>query len=96
MQYGRLVLVMDKDFCTDAAGNRFTRTTNSSFYLHFGTSYNSFIPIRLCREVAEFYFGNRKMSITHQNTHTHTEIRRSGRERERRGGGGEGILILTI
>lgn len=35
VQYGRLVLVMDKNFCTDAGGNRFTRTTNSSFLLHF-------------------------------------------------------------
>lgn len=36
VQYGRLVLVMDKNFCTDAAGNRFTRISNSSFLLHFG------------------------------------------------------------
>ncbi|XP_020098257.1 uncharacterized protein LOC109717023 [Ananas comosus] len=35
VEYGRLVLVMDKNFCTDAAGNRFTRTPNSSFTLHF-------------------------------------------------------------
>ncbi|XWS60752.1 hypothetical protein CRYUN_Cryun07bG0062900 [Craigia yunnanensis] len=34
-QYGRLVLVMDRDFCTDAAGNTFTRSANSSFYVHF-------------------------------------------------------------
>ncbi|XP_059644189.1 uncharacterized protein LOC132285964 isoform X2 [Cornus florida] len=34
-QYGRAILVMDKDFCTDKAGNRFTRTENSSFYIHF-------------------------------------------------------------
>ncbi|XP_077244190.1 uncharacterized protein LOC143884473 isoform X2 [Tasmannia lanceolata] len=34
-QFGRVVLVMDKDFCTDTAGNRFRRTTNSSFFLHF-------------------------------------------------------------
>ncbi|XP_040989710.1 uncharacterized protein LOC121237166 isoform X2 [Juglans microcarpa x Juglans regia] len=26
---------MDKNFCTDSAGNKFTRTTNSSFYVHF-------------------------------------------------------------
>lgn len=36
VQYGRLVLVMDKNFCTDTAGNSFTRTSNSSFFLHFG------------------------------------------------------------
>ncbi|XP_038685245.1 uncharacterized protein LOC119985132 isoform X2 [Tripterygium wilfordii] len=33
--YGRVILVMDKNFCTDAAGNRFTRTMNSSFSVHF-------------------------------------------------------------
>ncbi|KAG2675924.1 hypothetical protein I3843_12G028200 [Carya illinoinensis] len=34
-QYGRVILVMDKNFCTDSAGNKFSRTTNSSFYVHF-------------------------------------------------------------
>ncbi|XP_042036904.1 uncharacterized protein LOC121782957 [Salvia splendens] len=35
VRYGRLILVMDKDFCTDNAGNQFTRTDNSSFVIHF-------------------------------------------------------------
>ncbi|KAI6675372.1 hypothetical protein NL676_003278 [Syzygium grande] len=35
IQYGRVILVMDKNFCTDNAGNPFTRTANSSFYVHF-------------------------------------------------------------
>lgn len=35
VQYGRVVLVMDKNFCTDSAGNSFTRTKNSSFLVHF-------------------------------------------------------------
>ncbi|XP_008791189.1 uncharacterized protein LOC103708166 [Phoenix dactylifera] len=35
IQYGRLVLVMDKSFCRDTAGNGFTRTSNSSFVIHF-------------------------------------------------------------
>ncbi|XP_064949360.1 uncharacterized protein LOC103997595 isoform X3 [Musa acuminata AAA Group] len=35
VQFGRLVLVMDKGFCTDNAGNTFKRTSNSSFILHF-------------------------------------------------------------
>ncbi|XP_039057965.1 uncharacterized protein LOC120201425 isoform X1 [Hibiscus syriacus] len=34
-QYGRLVLVMDRDFCSDAAGNPFTRSPNSTFYVHY-------------------------------------------------------------
>ncbi|KAF6134992.1 hypothetical protein GIB67_014041, partial [Kingdonia uniflora] len=35
VQYGRVILVMDKNFCTDGAGYDFTRTTNSSFFVHF-------------------------------------------------------------
>ncbi|KAJ9568278.1 hypothetical protein OSB04_004244 [Centaurea solstitialis] len=35
VEYGRVVLVTDKGFCRDAAGNQFTRTTGSSFFLHF-------------------------------------------------------------
>ncbi|CAI0547395.1 unnamed protein product [Linum tenue] len=33
--YGRVVLVMNKNFCTDNAGNMFTRTENSSYFLRF-------------------------------------------------------------
>ncbi|KAK0586077.1 hypothetical protein LWI29_000579 [Acer saccharum] len=35
VQYGRAVLVMDKSFCTDTAGNKFMRMKNSSFIVHF-------------------------------------------------------------
>jgi hypothetical protein len=36
-KYGRLVLVMDKKtICKDAAGNRFTRSLNSTYKLHYG------------------------------------------------------------
>ncbi|GMH16785.1 hypothetical protein Nepgr_018626 [Nepenthes gracilis] len=34
-QHGRAILVMDKGFCTDYAGNKFTRTENSSLTVHF-------------------------------------------------------------
>ncbi|KAK7840128.1 hypothetical protein CFP56_017032 [Quercus suber] len=34
-QYGRVILVMDNNFCTDSAGNRFTRNPNSTFHVHF-------------------------------------------------------------
>ncbi|KAM3381109.1 putative protein isoform X1 [Capsicum galapagoense] len=34
-QYGRVILVMDKNFCSDPAGNRFRRTENSSLFIHF-------------------------------------------------------------
>jgi hypothetical protein len=36
-QYGRIILLMGRGFCTDAAGHPFTRTANSTFTLHFGT-----------------------------------------------------------
>jgi len=29
---------MDKNFCTDSAGNKFTRNVNSTFFVHFGES----------------------------------------------------------
>uniref|UniRef100_A0A803L8K1 Uncharacterized protein n=1 Tax=Chenopodium quinoa TaxID=63459 RepID=A0A803L8K1_CHEQI len=35
VQYGRSILVMDKGFCTDMAGNRFIRPINSSLIVHF-------------------------------------------------------------
>lgn len=35
VQYGRAILVMDRNFCADRAGNAFTRTANSTFYVHF-------------------------------------------------------------
>ncbi|KAK6924828.1 Bacterial Ig-like domain 12 [Dillenia turbinata] len=35
VEYGRVILVMDKNFCTDNAGNVFTRTPNSFFTVHF-------------------------------------------------------------
>ncbi|KAG7012255.1 hypothetical protein SDJN02_25007 [Cucurbita argyrosperma subsp. argyrosperma] len=34
-QYGRVILAMDKNFCTDRAGNLFARTENSISYVHF-------------------------------------------------------------
>lgn len=35
-QYGRVILIMDKNFCSDPAGNKFRRTENSSLFIHFG------------------------------------------------------------
>ncbi|KAK9108120.1 hypothetical protein Syun_024131 [Stephania yunnanensis] len=35
VQYGRVVLVMDKHFCKDRAGNRFSRSNDSIFFVHF-------------------------------------------------------------
>ncbi|KAH6770632.1 transmembrane protein [Perilla frutescens var. hirtella] len=35
VRYGRLILIMDKDFCSDSAGNQFKRTDNSSIFIRF-------------------------------------------------------------
>ncbi|CAL9068770.1 unnamed protein product, partial [Musa banksii] len=35
VQFGRLILAMDKVFCTDNAGNMFKQSSDSSFILHF-------------------------------------------------------------
>ncbi|KAK6920679.1 hypothetical protein RJ641_014357 [Dillenia turbinata] len=35
VEYGRAILVMNKNFCRDNAGNVFTRTANSFFTIHF-------------------------------------------------------------
>ncbi|OEL29984.1 hypothetical protein BAE44_0008997 [Dichanthelium oligosanthes] len=34
-QYGRIILLIGRGFCTDAAGHPFTRTANSTFTVHF-------------------------------------------------------------
>ncbi|XP_050258020.1 uncharacterized protein LOC126703144 [Quercus robur] len=34
-QYGRVILAMDNNFCTDSAGNKFTRNPNSTLHVHF-------------------------------------------------------------
>ncbi|KAL6281096.1 hypothetical protein ACE6H2_017977 [Prunus campanulata] len=46
VQYGRVVLVMDKNFCTDIAGNRFVRTENSRFYVRIDRR-NVFVNLRI-------------------------------------------------
>lgn len=44
VEYGRVVLVTDKYFCRDAAGNQFMRTTGSRFLVHFGET--DFIKVK--------------------------------------------------
>jgi len=34
--YGRVVITMAENTCTDQAGNRFTRTNDSTLTIHFG------------------------------------------------------------
>ncbi|KAE8709627.1 hypothetical protein F3Y22_tig00110328pilonHSYRG00010 [Hibiscus syriacus] len=45
-QYGRLLLVMGRDFCSDAAGNPFARSPNSTFYVHYGDR-SVFVDLRV-------------------------------------------------
>ncbi|KAK9995733.1 hypothetical protein SO802_020419 [Lithocarpus litseifolius] len=51
-QYGRVILVMDKNFCTDSAGNEFTRNQNSTLHVHFDrrsmfVNFTTHVPERL-------------------------------------------------
>nr|POE83275.1 hypothetical protein CFP56_63664 [Quercus suber] len=52
-QYGRVILVMDKNFCTDSAGNKFERNKNSNFTLRFdhrrsmSVNFTTHVPERL-------------------------------------------------
>ncbi|KAH7857150.1 hypothetical protein Vadar_009631 [Vaccinium darrowii] len=45
VERGRVILVMDKNFCTDSAGNKFMRSSNSSFLVHFDRS-SVFVNLR--------------------------------------------------
>ncbi|KAI3726969.1 hypothetical protein L1987_66776 [Smallanthus sonchifolius] len=45
VEYGRVVLVTDKYFCRDAAGNQFTRTNGSRFLVHFDRR-NVYVDLR--------------------------------------------------
>ncbi|GFP90721.1 hypothetical protein PHJA_001216000 [Phtheirospermum japonicum] len=58
VRYGRLILVMDKNICADSAGNRFTRTENSSLFIHFDrrsvhVNMRTHIPERLLQIASE-------------------------------------------
>ncbi|KAM7483188.1 hypothetical protein LguiB_007771 [Lonicera macranthoides] len=58
VHFGRVVLVMDKKFCTDAAGNNFARTENSSFFVHFDES-----------ETSSYFVINRRSVFANLRTH---------------------------
>ncbi|KAF3962701.1 hypothetical protein CMV_012822 [Castanea mollissima] len=61
-QYGRVILVMDKNFCTDSAGNKFTRNQNSTFNVHFDrrsmfVNFTTHVPERLLQLNGETRLG---------------------------------------
>ncbi|KAL3824855.1 hypothetical protein ACJIZ3_020884 [Penstemon smallii] len=66
--YGRLVLVMDKNFCTDSAGNQFTRTENSSLFIHFDRR-SVFVNLRthIPERLLEIESDTRTIQATNQN-----------------------------
>ncbi|XP_073016548.1 uncharacterized protein [Primulina eburnea] len=41
IQYGRVILVMDRNFCSDSAGNIFARSKNSSYFIHIDRRSNN-------------------------------------------------------
>ncbi|KAK2993225.1 hypothetical protein RJ640_005193 [Escallonia rubra] len=71
-QYGRLVLVMDKNFCTDAAGNKFIRTANSSFLLHFD---RRSVSVNLTTRVPERQFQLNSETRTVQATSNYENLK---------------------
>ncbi|XP_063947909.1 uncharacterized protein LOC108218960 isoform X2 [Daucus carota subsp. sativus] len=73
VQYGRVILVMDKNFCTDAAGNKFSRSQNSWFILHFDrrtavVNLRTHIPERLLQ------LGRETRTVQATNIHKNLEL----------------------
>ncbi|KAL5813853.1 hypothetical protein ACOSQ4_024494 [Xanthoceras sorbifolium] len=72
VQYGRVVLVMDKSFCADTAGNKFTRMTNSSFFVHFDRR-SVFVNLRI--HVPEKLLQLNSETRTVQATNNHENLK---------------------
>ncbi|KAI9174383.1 hypothetical protein LWI28_016534 [Acer negundo] len=73
VQYGRAVLVMDKSFCTDNAGNKFTRMENSSFVVHFDrrsvfANVRSHVPEKLLQ------LNSETRTVQATNNHEHLKV----------------------
>ncbi|XP_030493743.2 uncharacterized protein LOC115709712 isoform X1 [Cannabis sativa] len=70
IEFGRVVLAMDKSFCTDVAGNRFIRTTNSIFFVHFDRRDVSVdIRIRIPEQLLELDGQTRSVLATNNFNH---------------------------
>ncbi|KAK4844049.1 hypothetical protein QYF36_015788 [Acer negundo] len=73
VQYGRAVLVMDKSFCTDNAGNKFTGMENSSFVVHFDrrsvfANVRSHVPEKLLQ------LNSETRTVQATNNHEHLKV----------------------
>ncbi|KAI3765845.1 hypothetical protein L2E82_15891 [Cichorium intybus] len=73
VEYGRVVLVTDKGFCTDAAGNQFTRTANSSFFLHFDRR-NVYVDMRTHIPEQLLQLDNSVRSVQATNKHKNLKL----------------------
>ncbi|KAF4362713.1 hypothetical protein G4B88_018331 [Cannabis sativa] len=70
IEFGRVVLAMDKSFCTDIAGNRFIRTANSIFFVHFDRRDVSVdIRIRIPEQLLELDGQTRSVLATNNFNH---------------------------
>ncbi|XP_024025314.1 uncharacterized protein LOC21397720 isoform X2 [Morus notabilis] len=73
VQYGRVVLVMDKYFCTDNAGNIFERAANSSFYVHFDRR-NVFVNLRIHIPERLLQLGGQTRTVLATNNYNHLKV----------------------
>ncbi|XP_050225028.1 uncharacterized protein LOC126674595 isoform X2 [Mercurialis annua] len=73
VQYGRVILVMDKNFCTDAAGNSFTRAENSSFFVHFDRR-SVFVDMRIHVSEKLLLLGNQTRSVQATNDYDNLKV----------------------
>ncbi|KAF5933104.1 hypothetical protein HYC85_029275 [Camellia sinensis] len=67
VEYGRVILVMDKNFCTDNAGNKFTRTENSNRRSVF-VNLRTHIPERLLQH------NNETRTVQATNNHKNLKV----------------------
>ncbi|KAJ0459216.1 hypothetical protein HanLR1_Chr16g0607491 [Helianthus annuus] len=73
VEYGRTLLVTDKDFCKDAAGNQFTRTTRSSFLVHFDRR-NVYVDLRTHIPEQLLQLDNNVRSVQATNKHKNLKL----------------------
>ncbi|GMQ10057.1 hypothetical protein CsSME_00053206 [Camellia sinensis var. sinensis] len=73
VEYGRVILVMDKNFCTDNAGNKFTRTENSSFLIHFDRR-SVFVNLRTRIPERLLQLNNETRTVQATNNHKNLKV----------------------
>ncbi|XP_021615967.1 uncharacterized protein LOC110617477 isoform X3 [Manihot esculenta] len=71
--YGRVILVMDKNFCTDNAGNTFTRVANSSFSVHFDRR-SVFVDLRIHVPEKRLQLGHQTRTVLATNDYDKLKV----------------------